>query len=147
MAVAAGLVVSAPKAVRDGRWAPIVDQIDDGALVPHLLQVLPQELDAVDGGLLAVIAAEHRVAEVRAAVAQQYGERVGSGAGGMGQDISVLGPKEAKGLEFDGVVLLEPEELLDGLGGKVGDLYVAMTRPTQRLRLIAAGDIPAGIEG
>jgi hypothetical protein len=147
MAVAAGLMVSAPKAVRDGQWAPVVDRVDDGALVPHLLQVLPQELDAVDGGLLAVIAAEHRVAEVRAAVAQQYGERVGSGAGGMGQDISVLGPKEAKGLEFDGVVLLEPGELLAGLGGKVGDLYVAMTRPTQRLRLIAAGDIPAGIEG
>jgi len=147
MAVAAGLVVSAPKAVRDGQWAPIVDRIEDGGLVPHLLQVLPQELDAVDGGLLAVIAAEHRVAEVRAAVAQQYGERVGSGAGGMGQDISVLGPKEAKGLEFDGVVLLEPGELLAGLGGKVGDLYVAMTRPTQRLRLIAADGIPAGIEG
>lgn len=147
MAVAAGLVVSAPKAVRDGRWAPIVDRIDDGGLVPHLLQVLPQELEAVDGGLLAVIAAEHRVAEVRTAVAQQYGERVGSGAGGMGQDISVLGPKEAKGLEFDGVVLLEPGELLAGLGGKVGDLYVAMTRPTQRLRLIAADGIPAGIEG
>ncbi|MCG2620291.1 AAA family ATPase [Arthrobacter sp. I2-34] len=147
MAVAAGLVVSAPKAVRDGRWAPIVDRVDDGAQVPHLLRVLQQELDAVAGGLLAIIAAEHRVAEVRAAVAQRFGERVGSGAGGLGQDISVIGPKEAKGLEFDGVVLLEPGELLDGLGGKVGDLYVAMTRPTQRLRLIAAGDIPAGIEG
>ncbi|MFD1213528.1 HelD family protein [Arthrobacter sp. GCM10027362] len=152
MAVAAGLVVSAPKAVRDGRWTPIVDRIDGGkedgsALVSHLLEVLPEELDAVDGGLLAVIAAEHRVAEVRTAVARRYGERVGSGAGGLGQDITVIGPKEAKGLEFDGVVLLEPGELLDGLGGKVGDLYVAMTRPTQRLRLIAAGEVPAGIEG
>ena len=30
--------------------------------------------------------------------------------------------------------------------GRVGDLYVAMTRPTQRLRLIAAAGVPAGIE-
>lgn len=147
MAVAAGLVVSAPKAVRDGRWAPVIDRVGDGALVPRLLEVLPEELDAVDGGLLAVIAAEHRVAEVRAAVVRKYGERVGAGAGGLGQDITVIGPKEAKGLEFDGVVVLEPGELLEGLGGKVGDLYVAMTRPTQRLRLIAAHDVPAGIEG
>ncbi|NKX56138.1 HelD family protein [Arthrobacter mobilis] len=159
MAVAAGLVVSAPKAVREGRWAPLIDRIDGGnkdrnkdgdngsALVPHLLEVLPEELAAVDGGLLAIIAAEHRVAEVRTAVARIYGERVGSGAGGPGQDITVIGPKEAKGLEFDGVVVIEPGELLDGLGGKVGDLYVAMTRPTQRLRLITAGDVPAGIEG
>ncbi|NKX51836.1 AAA family ATPase, partial [Arthrobacter deserti] len=147
MAVAAGLVVSAPKAVRDGRWAPVIDRVGDGALVPRLLEVLPEEPDAVDGGLLAVIAAEHRGAEVRAAVVRKYGERVGAGAGGLGQDITVIGPKEAKGLEFDGVVVLEPGELLEGLGGKVGDLYVVMTRPTQRLRLIAAHDVPAGIEG
>jgi hypothetical protein len=30
--------------------------------------------------------------------------------------------------------------------GRVGDLYVAMTRPTQRLRLIAGAGIPSGIE-
>ena len=72
---------------------------------------------------------------------------MGAGAGGLDQDITVIGPKEAKGLEFDGVVLLEPAELLDGVSGKVGDLYVAMTRPTQRLRLLAEGDVPPGIEG
>ena len=49
-----------------------------------------------------------------------------------------MSPSEAKGLEFDGVVVLEPAALLNHGHGRVGDLYVAMTRPTQRLRLIAA---------
>ena len=74
------------------------------------------------------------------------GGRVGTGSGSYDQDIVVISPQEAKGLEFDGVVILEPQELLDEADGRVGDLYVAMTRPTQRLRLIASGPIPEGIE-
>lgn len=144
MANAAGLVVSAPKAVREGRWAPIVDRVPE--LIPALLQALPEELSAVEGGLLAIIAPERLLAEVRSALAGVYGRRIGFGAGSMGQDIVVTSPREAKGLEFDGVVVLEPAEMLDPRSIRVGDLYVSMTRPTQRLRLIATGEIPAGIE-
>ncbi|WP_341395836.1 HelD family protein [Arthrobacter sp. G119Y2] len=145
MANAAGLVVSAPKAVREGRWAPFIDQVPEGGLVTRLMEVLPEDLEALEGGLLAIIAEEHHLDAVRRAVGAEYGRRLGTGAGGMEQDIVVTSPREAKGLEFDGVVILEPEELLTAAAGKVGDLYVAMTRPTQRLRLIAAGPIPAGI--
>lgn len=145
MANAAGLVVSAPKAVREGRWAPFIDQVSEGGLVTRLMEVLPEDLEALEGGLLAIIAEEHHLDAVRRAVGAEYGRRLGTGAGGMEQDIVVTSPREAKGLEFDGVVILEPEELLTAAAGKVGDLYVAMTRPTQRLRLIAAGPIPAGI--
>ena len=63
---------------------------------------------------------------------------MGTGAGSYEQDIVVISPREAKGLEFDGVVVLEPSVMLNHEHGRVGDLYVAMTRPTQRLRLIAA---------
>ena len=145
MANAAGLVVSAPKAVREGRWAPFIDQVPEGGLITRLMQTLPEDLSALEGGLLAIIAEEHHLDAVRRAVGAAYGKRLGTGAGGLEQDIVVTSPREAKGLEFDGVVILEPEELLTAAAGKVGDLYVAMTRPTQRLRLIAARPVPAGI--
>jgi DNA helicase IV len=145
MANAAGLVVSAPKAVREGRWAPFIDRVAEGGLIPRLMETLPEDLDSLEGGLLAIIAEEHHLDAVRREVGAVYGRRLGTGAGGIEQDIVVTSPREAKGLEFDGVVILEPEELLTAAAGKVGDLYVAMTRPTQRLRLIAAGPIPAGI--
>ncbi|MCC3266334.1 AAA family ATPase [Arthrobacter gengyunqii] len=145
MANAAGLVVSAPKAVREGRWAPFIDSVPDGGLVGRLMETLPEDLEALEGGLLAIIAEEHHLEAVRREVGAVYGKRLGTGAGGLEQDIVVTSPREAKGLEFDGVVILEPEELLTAAAGKVGDLYVAMTRPTQRLRLIAARPVPAGI--
>ncbi|ASN51697.1 AAA family ATPase [Sinomonas sp. R1AF57] len=146
MAAAAGLVVSAPKAVREGRWEPIVDRVGPGGVVERLLAVLPEEIEAADGGLVAVIAEGKLAGAAREALRGAYGARVGSGAGSFEQDIVVIDPREAKGLEFDVVVVLEPAALLDHEHGKVGDLYVAMTRPTQRLRLIAEGPIPAGIE-
>ncbi|CAA9248852.1 MAG: ATP-dependent DNA helicase [uncultured Arthrobacter sp.] len=145
MATAAGLVISAPKAVREGRFAPVVDRVPE--LVPALLQAVPEELDIVDGGLLAVIAPEDQLDDVRRALTAEYGDRVGSGAGGPTQDIVLLTPRGSKGLEFDGVVILEPQRMLDSATARVGDLYVAMTRPTQRLRLISTGTIPEGIEG
>lgn len=147
MANAAGLVVSAPKAVREGRWEPIIDEVSPGAVVDRLVEVLPEELEALDGGLLAVIADGDLLPQATSALRAVYGRRIGSGAGSYEQDIVVISPREAKGLEFDGVVVLEPSVMLNHEHGKVGDLYVAMTRATQRLRLIAAQPVPAGIAG
>ncbi|WP_030482803.1 RNA polymerase recycling motor ATPase HelR [Nocardioides aequoreus] len=48
-----------------------------------------------------------------------------------------LTPTLAKGLEFDLVVLVEPERLGDGVEGAV-DRYVAMTRATQQLVVLSA---------
>lgn len=56
--------------------------------------------------------------------------------------LAVMGPVMSKGLEFDVVVLVEP-----GAIGQAspGDLYVAMTRPTRRLRVVSAGPLPSGL--
>ncbi|MFJ3958764.1 HelD family protein [Arthrobacter sp. NPDC090010] len=146
MANAAGQIVSAPKAVREGRWVPVVERVPASDVVPALVRALPEELAQLDGGLLAVIAGERLLDSAYTALRAQYGGRVGGGSGSYEQDIVVISPQDAKGLEFDGVVILEPQELLDAAQGRVGDLYVAMTRPTQRLRLIASAGVPEGIE-
>jgi DNA helicase IV len=46
-----------------------------------------------------------------------------------------LSAEQAKGLEFDLVVLVEPARLGDGIEGAV-DRYVAMTRATSRLAVL-----------
>lgn len=47
-----------------------------------------------------------------------------------------LSPELAKGLEFDLVVLVEPEQFGSGIAGSV-DQYVAMTRATQQLVILS----------
>jgi DNA helicase IV len=55
----------------------------------------------------------------------------------------VLTPTEAKGLEFDAVLVVDPQRVLDeGVRGH-NDLYVALTRATQRLGVLSPGDLPA----
>ena len=50
--------------------------------------------------------------------------------------VRLLTPELAKGLEFDLVVLLDPDSFGDGVEGAV-DRYVAMTRATQRLVVLS----------
>ena len=51
--------------------------------------------------------------------------------------IRSLTPELAKGLEFDLVVLIDPETFGDGIEGAV-DRYVAMTRATQQLVILTS---------
>ncbi|ONI79212.1 helicase [Actinosynnema sp. ALI-1.44] len=53
-----------------------------------------------------------------------------------GADAVVLTPGQAKGLEFDSVVVVDPDGIVDGAPRGRNDLYVAMTRPTHRLAVL-----------
>ncbi|MDN5929993.1 MAG: AAA family ATPase, partial [Pseudonocardia sp.] len=56
-------------------------------------------------------------------------------------------PSQTKGLEFDAVLVVEPERILsDGPWG-AAELYVALTRATQRLGVLHSGPLPAALTG
>jgi DNA helicase IV len=54
-------------------------------------------------------------------------------------DVPLFGPEQVKGLEFDGVVVVEPNTILDGTPRGARLLYVAMTRAVQELALVTTG--------
>ncbi|MEJ7583662.1 MAG: ATP-binding domain-containing protein [Acidimicrobiales bacterium] len=68
---------------------------------------------------------------------------------GPGAAVTVLAPPDAKGLEFDAVVVVEPGSFLaevpgvDGAGGRL--LYVALTRAVQELVLVHADPLPGAL--
>ena len=84
-----------------------------------------------------MIAPERDIAEVTAAVIARFGGDAARGAAGLSRPIAVLTGYEAKGLEFDAVVLADPDALVAESPRGAASLYVAMTRPTQRLTLVA----------
>jgi DNA helicase IV len=56
-------------------------------------------------------------------------------------------PSETKGLEFDSVLVVEPERIIaDGPRG-AAELYVALTRATQRLGVLHRGPLPQALIG
>ncbi|WP_406239409.1 HelD family protein [Nocardia sp. NBC_01009] len=59
-----------------------------------------------------------------------------------GESVRVLTVHDVKGLEFDAVYLVEPAQILAESPRGLNDLYVALTRATQRLGVIHAGELP-----
>ncbi|MFR0636824.1 HelD family protein [Glutamicibacter soli] len=146
VAQAAGLNITTPRAVREGDWPPLLTKTTGAQLDDTLRAALAEELEYSAGGLQAVIVPQDQLAHTRDVISAAYGDRVGEGSGGLSQDIVVISARESKGLEFDGVIILEPEQLVAEVDGGVGDLYVAMTRTTQRLRVVYTGELPEGME-
>jgi DNA helicase IV len=64
------------------------------------------------------------------------------GAGG----VTVLDPPEAKGLEFDAVVVAEPALIATGTSRGLRLLYVALTRAVQELVVVHARPLPGGLD-
>lgn len=98
------------------------------------------------GGRVAVIAPPGRLETVlEALAAAPVGHHLRPVGGGSVLDarLAVMTPRASKGLEFDVVVLVEPAEV----GTSPGDLYVAMTRPTQALHVVSSAPLPAGLDG
>ncbi len=56
-------------------------------------------------------------------------------------------PSETKGLEFDAVLVVEPERILAEGPRGAAELYVALTRATQRLGVLHLGPLPQALCG
>lgn len=61
-----------------------------------------------------------------------------------GTTVVVLHPEEARGLEFDGVVVIEPLEFPVNVG-RIGSLYTSLTRATKDLTVLYSGRLPGGL--
>ena len=92
---------------------------------------------------MAVIASATQIDALLASSNQ--GDRAGRGAAGLSRAVAFMTPSEVKGLEFDTAIIVEPGLIVDEIDRGASALYVAMTRPTQRLYLIATTPLPAGL--
>ncbi len=92
---------------------------------------------ATDGGRVAVIAP----ATLHAPLLAELPDGGHGQAPDLTRDVVLLDARQAKGLEFDTVLVVEPAEY------GVSDLYVALTRATQRLGVLHTGDLPGALGG
>ncbi|MDU6679467.1 AAA family ATPase [Actinomyces sp.] len=81
-------------------------------------------------GRIAVIASPTSIRHLR--------EACGWGSS-LDERICLITPVESKGLEFDTVILWEPNEII---ADSPGDIYVALTRPTYRLHAVSSSPLP-----
>nr|NLI51397.1 AAA family ATPase [Propionibacterium sp.] len=125
-----------PTAVRSTGVEPELLRTSVSALVTDLAA----QLDALTSevpGTVGVIVPPSRIERLRAAVLA----RLSAAMNPVDLDrIWFVTPLEAKGLEYDAVVVVSPDEIVAESPGGVRVLYVALTRPTQRLVTLDVGE-------
>jgi DNA helicase IV len=103
------------------------------------------EAAALDAGRLAVIGPDDRVTGLADAVRTAVPDVASGPDADLTAQVVVLGVRQAKGLEFDSVLIADPVAILAASPRGRNDLYVAMTRSTRRLGLLHPGPAPAEI--
>jgi len=138
VAIAHQLPITPSRAVRASEWP--VETVTDVAVAVRRDRALHA------GGTLAVVVVEAAIAAIQDTLTAEFGDDVGLGALGLNRPIALLTPQDAKGLEFDAVIVVDPSAIIAASERGAGALYVAMTRPTQRLYLVSDGPLPAGFQ-
>ncbi len=115
---------TAPRSVRETGNPPRGYRVDPSGVRDEVARLIATETGP---GTTAVIA-PHALLEGLAELA--------------GESVRVLTVHDVKGLEFDAVYLVEPQAILDESPRGLNDLYVALTRATQRLGVVHSADLP-----
>ncbi|MGW0251206.1 HelD family protein [Nocardia goodfellowii] len=131
MAVAADVLAAidpaatVPRSVRDSGHPPAAHHVSADELVAAVREAVAREQGP---GTSAVIVPHELLTELSVVA---------------GESVSVLTVHDVKGLEFDAVFLVQPQGILDESPRGLNDLYVALTRATQRLTVFHTGELPA----
>ncbi|HET7723866.1 MAG TPA: UvrD-helicase domain-containing protein [Propionibacteriaceae bacterium] len=120
-----------PSAVRHTGVEPVLRETSEHGFAQALSATLSELLGQVEGTVAAIVPPS-RTAEVRAVVAAEAS---------LAEDdrLVVLTALEAKGLEHDGVLVVDPDAIVAESPGGERVLYVALTRATQRLVTLDVG--------
>jgi DNA helicase IV len=116
-----------PRSVRDSGTRPWVRRVPEGEVAEQVRRLVAAETGP---GLVAVLTSESGVDEYLDLISDS---------------VSVLSVRQAKGLEFDSVLIVEPGRIVDESPRGMNDLYVALTRATQRLGVVHAHPLPDGL--
>jgi DNA helicase IV len=122
-----------PQPVRQTGVAPRAIRVS--AVADELLAVVADEAAAVGHGRVAVLGPAAQWDELHKLVPTASGDDLDA-------PVTVLTVAQAKGLEFDSVVLVDPAAIVTESPRGLNDLYVALTRTTQRLCIVHPGDLP-----
>ena len=144
-----------PRPVRRSGVEPRMVQVfgDDGRatigdLARAVARAASEEVEAVRPGRVAIIAPDALRGPLSDAL-EASGTPVVDARdlrkGGLSEPLVLLAADSANGLEFDSVVVVEPAVIAGETARGLRTLYVALTRPTQRLTVVSMTTPPAAL--
>ncbi|GAB3492456.1 DNA helicase IV [Amycolatopsis cihanbeyliensis] len=134
--------LAVPTSVRESGMVPWQRRLDVAEVPEGIRGLAERELVAADGGTVAVLCPASLLEPLGTALDDLLPAPEEQDA-----RLSLLTVELAKGLEFDAVVLVSPDEIVAESPNGLNDLYVALTRATQRLGILHTGAEPVPMSG
>jgi DNA helicase IV len=143
--LAATPTLRAPTSVRQSDHGPEFIHSTADSLLADVAAATQTLSDAITDGTIAVVAPDSMVDSVSQALELAGIEHGRATRTGLEQGITVVPVSVVKGLELDGVVVVEPATIVTEELQGLRALYVALTRSTRRLTVVHAGPLPAAM--
>jgi DNA helicase IV len=141
--MAATPTLRAPISVRAGDEHPeFVAVGDPDALAAGVAGATRAMLTAMPDASIAVVAADAMVDDVSSALTHAGIDHGRATRSGLSAAVTVVPVSVVKGLELDGVVVVEPAAIVAAEQQGLRALYVALTRSTRRLTVVHARPLP-----
>ena len=133
----------APTSVRVGDAEPVISTTDD--LASGMVEAVRSMISDLGRAAIAVVALDDRCDEISSALEAAGIDHGRAGISALEHDLTVVPVSVVKGLELDGVVLVEPAEIAESGRHGLRSLYVALTRSTRRLSVVHQRALPAAM--
>ena len=153
MAVAADVLAAIdpaldlPRSVRASGAVPWRLTVAPDQLADSLAHAARRAATDHGDGQLAVLVPAARLEEFGQAVQAVLPDAAVGEHSDLERPVVVLTVRQAKGLEFDTVLIGDPAGILAESPRGLNDLYVALTRATQRLGVVHSGELPKVLTG
>ena len=138
---AATPTLRAPRSVRIGEASPVFVRASGslGAAVADVVRSITSELPNASLGVIAPDSMIDELSEHLTAAGVNHGTATRTG---LDEGVTLVPVSVVKGLELDAVVVVEPARIVADHEHGMRSLYVALTRPTQRLSIVHADELP-----
>jgi DNA helicase IV len=148
MAVAADVLAAVdpslqpPRSVRTAGEEPWAARVRPDTLATDLIAAVRREAEAAAEGRVGVLVP----AGLQESLGRELTAAIPEAAVGEQPDllnhIVLMTVRQAKGLEFDSVIVVQPDEIIAESPRGLSDLYVAVTRATRRLGILHTAELP-----
>jgi DNA helicase IV len=148
MAVAADVLAAIdpslqpPRSVRESGVPPWALRVPPDALPGTLVETVRREAAEVADGRVAVLVPEGREGDLGHELMKAMPEAAVGEQPDLRNQVVMLTVRQAKGLEFDSVLVVQPDEIVAESPRGLSDLYVAVTRATRRLGVLHTEPLP-----
>jgi DNA helicase IV len=143
-----------PRSVRETGTAPWELTVAPDALASQLAAIAASEVaelrealgDGPDGGRVAVLVPSGLLGDLRPAIEAALPATTTAGdEPDLESPVAILTVRQSKGLEFDAVLVVEPDRIIEESPRGLNDLYVALTRATRSLAVLHTAALPAAL--